>query len=551
MKKVWRFIALISLVLIISSCGSSFKSGQKVWVHLPGKSIAHEGYAVAKLIKINNGKAHLQVLKLVKGSGSRLQRKMQARRVIVSSDLLIPYKEGKTAWTDRRQAARKLASLLSNSKRNSKRNSKQSAAKEIFVDRVVDNNELPEFTAGLSLYRLRKNYLSGKPVVDRLANIPYVLRKLKSLAQQHKAYQTILKHMSSTVVYSTRDGQKSVAVVIRPVKQKRQSNRMHANLFTQRAASTVHEIRQIINSSVNGRLAALKVVQNMPILLNAETAYLNFVTDNGTRYKKTSVSNILVIRKRQIGQKILPQLRKELMASADLNKAKSEQDAVSRYERVASKAKRISQLFGITVMPGSAKQQWFVLPVRKRLARLKRDEKHRFQLAMNRDLPIAEQASAIKRYLSDYPQGEGLGKIKNEQVLLLKRQIVAAKIHERRLKKLITLLTSRHQYEGLAGYQKKKLRFSIKIRKFNKNSNHFSGTITWPEKQGAINKITGKLNRSDLSIQFKEVTIIKRGSWRPGSKYSLTMDNDKHMKGIHFYRFFVFPKRRSVTITMK
>ncbi len=547
MKNVWRSIALFSLVLIISSCGSSFKSGQKVWVNLPGKSIAHEGYAVVKLVKINNGKAYIQVLKLVKGSGSRLQRKMQARRVIISSDLLVSYKEGKKSWTDRRRAARKMASLLSNNKQNSQ----QSAAKEVFVGRVADNNELPEFTAALSLYRLRKNYLSGKSVVDRLSNIPYVLRKLKSLSQQHNAYHTILKHMSSTVVYSTRHGQKSVAVVIRAMKQMRQTNRMPANLFTRRAASTVREIRQMINSSVNGRLAALKVVQIMPILFNAETAYLNFVTDNGKRYKKTTVNKILAIRKRQIGQKILPQLRKELMASADLEKAKSEQDAVLRYEQVALKAKRISQQLGLKVLPEYAKQQWFVSPVRQRLARLKRDETHRFKRAMNRDQPMAAQASAIKRYMSDYPQGNNLGKIKSEQVLLLQRQQVAAKIHERRLKKLITLLTSRHQYEGLAGYQKKKLRFSIKIRKFNKNSNRFSGTITWPQKQGAINRITGKLNRSDLSIQFKEVTIIRRGSWRPGSQYSLTMNNDKNMKGIHFYRFFVFPKKRSVTITMK
>ncbi len=548
MSKKWKYAAVTSLVLFIVSCGSSFQSGQKVWINLPGKSIAQEGYAVAKLIKNDNGQARIRVTKLVRGSGSKLQSKLKKRIAVIPSVLLKSYKQGQADWADRRQASRKLASLLRNSKTINK---KQRALDEKFVDRVVDNNEIPEFTAALSLYRLRKNYLTGKSVSDRIANTPYVLRKLRALAQQNQAYQTILTDLSSAAVYSSRDGAKSVNVVLKRATGKRSPNRMRSNLFTRRAASTVREIRQGFAAAVSRRMKALHIVQGMPVLTNAEQAYLSFVTDSGKRYSKMSISNIIAIRKRQIGRRIMPRIRAALMKNAKLETAKSEQEAVSRYVQASSQASAISKLFGISVFPKLAKQQWFILPVRKRLARLKRQEKFRFRVAMNRLQPIAAQDKAIQRYLADYPQSANVSKIRTEQSLVNKRKEVALEIHERRLKRLIVLLTSRNQYKGSAGYQKKTLRFTIKINQFNKNSGRFSGTITWPEKNGAVNRITGQLNRDNLSIQFAEVTIIKRGSWRPGSKYTLRMDSDKNMKGTHSYRYFVFPKKRSVTLSMR
>jgi len=544
MNKNWKFsIIVMSMTLFIVGCGSSIQPGQTVWINLPGKSISSEGYAVAKLTKIAGGKAHLNVSKLIPVAGNRLQAKLRGRKAVIPSKLISPYKQGKAAWNNRRKAARQLSFLLKTNTPDSK--------KEVFIDGVVANNSIPEFTLALSLYRLRNNYLSSNlSVSSRISNIPYVLRKLKSLSQNQKAYQTILDHLSAGIIYSTGDGKRKVNVITRRGKYDRNSKRMQSNLFTQRAASTVREVRRLVNSSIR-RMPTLEVVNNMSAIINAEKAYLSFVSDNGKRYSRVPTKRIIAIRKRQIGNRILPGIRSELISKADLKTAKSEAEAISRYETAASKAEKISRQLGIKVFSKSTKQNSFVLPVRERLARLKREQKSRLRVAMNRNqLPVL-QAKAIKRYLSDYPQSKNIDKVKTEQARLEKSRQAAAELHSRRLKKIILLMTSRNQYQGSAGYQKKTLRFKIKISKFNKNSGSFSGRMTWPEKKGAINRITGKLNSEKLTIKFTEVAAIKRGNWRTGSRYSLSMASDQNMKGVHSYRYFILSKQRTASLNIK
>lgn len=545
MSKNWKFsIVVMSIILFIVGCSSSIQPGQTVWINLPGKSITSEGYAVAKLTKIADGKAYLEVSKLVPVAGNRLQVNLRGRKAIIPSKLVNPYQQGKVAWNDRRKAARFLSSLLKTNTPDPK--------KETFIDGVVDNNSIPEFTLALSLYRLRNNYLSPKlSVSNRISNIPYVLRKLKSMSQSQKAYQTILDHLSASVIYSTSNGKRSVNVITKRGKYSRQSKRMHSNLFTQRAASTVREVRRLVNSSISNRIPALEIVNNMSAIINAEKAYLSFVTDNGKRYSRVPSNRIIAIRKRQVANRILPRIRSELIREADLKTAKSEAQAVSRYETAASKAKKISRQLGVKVFSQSTQHNSFVLPVRKRLARLKREQKSRMRIAMNRNQSPIAQAKAIKRYLSDYPQSTNIDKVKAEQASLEKRQHAAAELYSRRLKKLIVLMTSRNQYQGSAGYQKKTLRFKIKIYKYNKNNGRFSGRITWPQKKGAVNRITGKLNRKNLTIKFTEVAAIKRGNWRTGSQYNLSMANDQNMKGVHSYRYFILSKQRTASLNIK
>ena len=550
MSKNWKYATLVTgLTLLLSACGNSFQAGQKAWIDLPGKSVFTEGYAVVKVLKINGTNAQVRIDKLVPGKNSRLQRKLKSRRAVIAVAVLKPYKEGRVAWKDRRKAALRLAAML--------RRYKNDPAGERFVDRVVDNNQVPALSAALALYRIRQSYLSGKTSrSERVANIPYALGRIKSLAKKHQAYQTVLDHLSGRTIYSTSDGRHSVSVVIRSGRQirghrKKDDKRMRANLFTRRAASTVRDMRALANAAANSQVPALTMVKNIPAIIRAEEAIIDFVSDQGKRYSKVAVSKIMAIRKRQIGQGLVPGIRAELIKKADLSTARSEQEAVSRFNSAAAEARQIEQQLGVTIFPASARQQWFVSPVRRHLARLKKEQAMRYRIAVNRLQPMDDQDKAIRRYLKDYPDGKYVDKVKAEQQWVAKQKQIAAETHARRLKKLMMLMTSRHQYQGVAGYQRKQLRFKLKISQFNKKNGKFSGRITWPEKKGAVNKITGKLDPDKLSIEFREVTMIKRGSWRPGSQYRLIMASDSSMKGVHSYRYFVFPKKRVASLRIK
>ncbi len=125
-----------------------------------------------------------------------------------------------------------------------------------------------------------------------------------------------------------------------------------------------------------------------------------------------------------------------------------------------------------------------------------------------------------------------------------------AKRHARRLEAMLDMMTSKNQYKGKAKYKKKALRFKIKISKFNNKSGHFTGRMTWPQRKGTVNRIKGQLNKKSLSINFKEVAVIKKGNWRLGGEYKFSMASDKKMKGTMLYRVFVFPVKRPASIAL-
>lgn len=108
MSQLWKYGALfVSFAVLLNACSSSYNPGQKVWIDLP-----HQGFAIAKVIRVRDNKARLRVIKIHAAKSGKLVKLLKRKRVVVATSLLKPVKAGRSAWKARIAAIR--ASRLEN-----------------------------------------------------------------------------------------------------------------------------------------------------------------------------------------------------------------------------------------------------------------------------------------------------------------------------------------------------------------------------------------------------------------------------------------------------
>lgn len=149
MRKFWRYAAFfISFTVLFTACSNSFKPGQTVWIDLP-----NEGYAIAKVIRMQNDKARLRVVKINATKNGKLVRLLKRKRVLISPSQLKPVKEGRTAWKKRIAAirARRLDNMLS-----------MMTSKNQYKGKTKYKNKTLHFQIKISKYNAKNGRFSGR-----------------------------------------------------------------------------------------------------------------------------------------------------------------------------------------------------------------------------------------------------------------------------------------------------------------------------------------------------------------------------------------------------
>ncbi len=535
-------IVLVLLMGLMTACGESYKAGQKVWIQIPTASISDEGYAIAKIRKTKGDKASVTILEVNAVAPTKFSQRLQKKRVSVPLASLSNYKDGLKRYQDKKKAYGLLKQMLQGVNVGSK--------KIDFVETVASDSDSSELTSGLTLYEIKKSMFNSKlSSLDKVENIPDIIDKLRSMDKKNGSYAAVLRSLNARSVIAYYLIAKKFLKVKAPIPDS-SVKVSEPNLITRQSAKLIKLMRRELNQAEQGLVPALKLADEMSTVMAAEESLVRYVSQDGKRIN-ISIKDIVKYRKKLISQSLRANLKKELIAKADLMNVKSAKAAENKYQAFASAAADLEKQLAIKIVAKGDRQNIFIEPVKRNIKRLKDSENANYKLAIASHRGFKAQRASIDFYLKHYPQGRNRDKVNKAKDSLEKRIEKTAALAKKKLDGVMPLFTSKKTFAGVAGYKKTKLKFKVVVNEYNKKDGSFSGRITWPGQDGAVNKITGSFDRQTLILKFKETEVIKKGSWRVGSKYKFKVASATALQGSHSYRQFVFPVKRPASIVLR
>ncbi len=533
-------VVLISLVLM-AACGVSYQPGQKVWIDIPGSRITQDGYAVAKVKRVDGDRVFVTVLKLDARANTALARKLRKRVAVVEAERIKDYQRGLAVYRAKKRAYRLLESLVAGRRLGEK--------KLEAIEQGAGQAGSAELLATLALYRLKQDYLAGKlSAQDRLNNIPTLLDKLESLAKEYRAMNQIRRQLPVSRLLSVYLDRKPMVVKRSALRRRR--HEMPGNLFTRYAAVTIIEVRRLLDSVAGGKVPALELVENLDDYLDAERRFVDLVTAEG-KLINLPVAELLNIRRKRLARRLRPALRRALIRSIDIGSIRSEQQAGEKFQQIEARAGDLEKRLGIRIFRKGDRERLVLKPVRQNLRWLRINEKYRYRLAVKTDQSLARQRSAIDLYLRKYPEGRYRTQVEQAREKLEERAKKLAEMRRRQEQNLLAALTSKKVYRGEAGYRSKTLKFRLRVSRFDQKSGKFSGRMIWPERKGAINKIKGVFDRKAMRLYITETEAVKKGNWHTGSSYRFRFAGENRLQGTHNYRIFIVRAKKPAVLYLK
>jgi hypothetical protein len=299
------------------------------------------------------------------------------------------------------------------------------------------------------------------------------------------------------------------------------------------------------------QLKTMDVVKQMSTIMEAEESYLRFVTDNGKRVKGLELGDSLKHRRITIGRSIAANVKRELIRNAKIGESTSVKEAESRFDDARSEADSMEKKLAVKLFKKGDKAIYATRPTKARLARLGREEKQDYRAAMDSNIEPKYQIESIQAYLKKHKTGKHRAEVEKELGKAKERAEALAKKRAEQLKLLLSKMSGKKTINGRIGYKQKTYRVRLKVTHFNKKSGAFSGRLSWLGKKGAVNRVKGRLDKDDITMQFKEVAVIKKGKWLAGSQYTFSLNGKSKLRGTHTYRYLVFPEKRTAVLSLK
>lgn len=530
-QSVLRYTFLILLTLLLAACSGKFDTGEKVWIDLPGKSLARDGYAVGQVIEYKDDLVHVQVIELRADNGHELLPVMRIGQVYVPARSLSPYAEGKRRFEEKQRAVRLLDKLDSADADEARK-----ALSE--VSRIADKYDLDELRRYVALYQLRNRYLAKPmPLEKRLAGVPDFIEELEKLLRANRrAYDylvdwSMMRYRSMFVDVARRLGFALNLANRRPGAP---------DLFEQALVRVVRDIQDMIDRAGNDK-DPMRAARRVKRIDKAERALMTLLSRNGKAMGGEETLDALLEQKGiDRRQRLAMRVKQMILSRIDFQRIKTRDQAQQAWRDARAQGRKAGKLLGVPVFTKDDEKRYFTGPLEERERRAKerarREEERAWRRVMGRH--GVARYNALRQYLKRYPNGRHAARARKMLKVMTQARKKRTRLRKQREQTMLRILTSGKTYQGKAEYKGQMLDFRIRFSRYSRKTGNVAGVMTWPSRKGASNRIEGRFDRDKRQLVFRETKEIASGDWHTGDEYRFTLSGNR-LVGTHRYKRFL------------